>query len=199
MDDRKEAPHDRTSDDAASGKPPRANQLPVQIRWLTRSDMYDVLKIENSKFEHAWNEDDFLNALRQRNCIGMVAEDKGKVVGFMVYELHKEKLHLLDLVVDPEYRQRGVGRQMVERLVDKLTQQRRHSLDLVVEERNVDAQKFLKACGFKATRVEKEYFDDTGDDAYHMRFSVGRDKAITPENFAGRPRFTDEDFEPRER
>jgi hypothetical protein len=60
-------------------------------------------------------------------------------------------------------------------------------------------KRFLKACGFKAVGVEKEHFDDTGDDAYHMRFSVDRDKAIAPANFAEQPRFTDDDFEPRER
>jgi ribosomal-protein-alanine N-acetyltransferase len=199
MDDRKEAPHDRRSDDDASGKPSAENHLPVQIRWLIRRDMPEVLRVENTKFEHTWSEDDFLNALRQRNCIGMVAEDKGKIVGHMLYELHSDRLRLLNFVVDPEYRQRGVGRQMMDRLIEKLSQQRRHSVDLVVEERNVDAQKFLKACGFKATGVERGYFGDTGDDGYHMRFSVGREKAIAPGHFAGQPRFTDEDFEPRER
>ena len=44
------------------------------IRWMTRRDMVSVLEIENQCFEFAWSSDDFIRCLRQRNCIGMVAE-----------------------------------------------------------------------------------------------------------------------------
>jgi [ribosomal protein S18]-alanine N-acetyltransferase len=46
----------------------------VHVRWLIRRDMPAVLKIEDSSFEFPWREDDFIRALRQRNCIGMVAD-----------------------------------------------------------------------------------------------------------------------------
>ena len=39
----------------------------VQIRWLIRRDMTDVLQIEAGSFENAWTEEDFLCCLRQRN------------------------------------------------------------------------------------------------------------------------------------
>jgi ribosomal-protein-alanine N-acetyltransferase len=35
--------------------------------------------------------------MRQRNCIGMVAEDDAQLVGFMIYELHKTRLYILNL------------------------------------------------------------------------------------------------------
>ena len=70
--------------------------LKVQIRWLIRRDMPEVLEIERASFEHAWTEEDFLCCLRQRNCIGMVAEHDHEIVGFMIYELHKAKLRILN-------------------------------------------------------------------------------------------------------
>jgi ribosomal-protein-alanine N-acetyltransferase len=60
-------------------------QLPVHIRWMIRRDMPEVLHTEQGAFEYAWTEEDFLRCLRQRNCIGMVAEQGEKVVGFMIY------------------------------------------------------------------------------------------------------------------
>ena len=77
--------------------------LKVQIRWLIRRDMPEVLDIERQSFEFAWTEEDFLCCLRQRNCIGMVAEYNHRIVGFMIYELHKAKLHVLNFAVDPEF------------------------------------------------------------------------------------------------
>src|SRR5882672_12035331 len=85
----------------------------VQIRWMIRRDMPEVLKIEQESFEFNWTEEDFLACLRQRNCIGMVAEHDNHVVGFMIYELHKTKLHILNFAVAPEWRRIGIGTQMV--------------------------------------------------------------------------------------
>src|SRR5438045_6165199 len=79
-------------------------QVKVHIRWMIRRDMPEVLQTEQESFEYAWTEEDFLKCLRQRNCIGMVAEQGERVVGFMIYELHKAKLHILNFAVHPQYR-----------------------------------------------------------------------------------------------
>src|SRR5213595_1752032 len=89
-----------------------SRQLPVHIRWMIRRDMPEVLAIEQECFEFAWKEDDFICCLRQRNCIGMVAEASERVVGFMVYELHKHRLHVLNFAVSERFRRRAVGSQM---------------------------------------------------------------------------------------
>src|SRR5688572_2885179 len=94
--------------------------LQVHIRWMIRRDMADVLEIETSSFEFPWSEEDFIRCLRQRNCIGMVAERDDKVVGFMIYELHKTRLHVLNFAVGSCQRRQGVGGQMVGKLIGKL-------------------------------------------------------------------------------
>ena len=65
-------------------------EVRVHIRWMIRRDMPDVLEIERQDFEFPWIDEDFIRCLRQRNCIGMVAEHEDHVVGFMIYELHQE-------------------------------------------------------------------------------------------------------------
>ena len=49
-------------------------EVNVHIRWMIRRDMPEVLQIERTSFEYPWSEEDFIRCLRQRNCIGMVAE-----------------------------------------------------------------------------------------------------------------------------
>ena len=88
-------------------------QTRVHIRWMIRRDMPEVLAIEHASFEYPWCEEEFLRVLRQRNCIGMVAEYGERIVGFMIYELHRNKIHVLDFATHPEFRRRGVGRQMI--------------------------------------------------------------------------------------
>ena len=145
-------------------------ELEVHIRWMIRRDMADVLDIEASGFEFPWSEEDFIRCLRQRNCIGMVAEHDDKVVGFMIYELHKSRLHILNFAVAARYRRQGVGGHMVSKLVGKLSSQRRTRITLEVRETNLAAQLFFRSQSFRAVSVLREYYEDTPEDAYVMQF-----------------------------
>ena len=145
-------------------------KLRVHIRWMIRRDMGEVLQIEKGSFEFPWFEEDFVRCLRQRNCIGMVAEHGDRVVGFMIYELHKTRLHVLNFAVAPEYRRLGIGRQMIDKLVSKLSSQRRTRISLEVRETNLTAQLFFKQNQFRATAVLRDFYDDSTEDAYVMQF-----------------------------
>jgi len=150
--------------------------LDCQIRWLIRRDMDEVLAIERGSFQYPWTEEEFLCCLRQRNSIGTVAESGGKLAivhGFMIYELSKHTLRILNFAVSPDARRRGVGSQMVQRLIDKLAQQRRTTINLEVRETNVAAQLFFSKRGFRAVSVLKNYYDDTDEDAYLMQYRIG--------------------------
>ncbi|NOX54579.1 MAG: ribosomal protein S18-alanine N-acetyltransferase [Planctomycetes bacterium] len=143
-------------------------ELKVQIRWLIRRDLPEVLDIERASFEFAWTEEDFLCCLRQRNCIGMVAEYEDRIVGFMIYELHKSTLQILNFAVHPDFRRLKIGSQMIEKLVDKLCQQRRREIRLEVRETNLPAQLFFRSQGFRALAVLRNHYEDTDEDAYVM-------------------------------
>jgi ribosomal-protein-alanine N-acetyltransferase len=142
----------------------------LHIRWMIRRDMAEVLEIENESFEFPWSEEEFIRCLRQRNCIGMVADCDDKVVGFMVYELHKTRLHILNFAVGRDCRRKGIGRKMASKLVGKLSAQRRTRIVLEVRETNLDAQIFFRSQGFRAVNVLRDFYEDTTEDAYLMQF-----------------------------
>ena len=151
------------------------DQVRVHIRWMIRRDMPEVLQAEQASFDYSWSEEDFLRCLRQRNCIGMVAECGEKVVGFMIYELHKTKLHILNFAVHPSYRRHGVGAQMVAKLVSKLSSHRRTRITLEVRETNLAAQLFFRAQAFRAVRVLRGFYEDSGEDAFLMQYRLADD------------------------
>lgn len=162
----------------SSGKP-----MPVHIRWMIRRDMPEVLAIEQQSFEFPWCEEDFIRCLRQRNCIGMVAEHNERVVGFMIYELHKSRLHILNFSVHEQQRRRGIGGQMVKKLSAKLSPQRRSRIMLEIRETNLPAQLFFRSLGFRAVSVLRAFYDDTPEDAYLMqlRYSAAAHAAAESE------------------
>jgi ribosomal-protein-alanine N-acetyltransferase len=153
------------------------SKLRVHIRWMIRRDMPEVLDIERESFEFPWFEEDFIRCLRQRNCIGMVAEHSEHVVGFMIYELHKTRLHILNFAVAGDVRHRSVGTQMIEKLVGKLSSQRRTEISLEVRETNLGAQLFFRQSGFRATNVLRDFYDDSPEDAYVMQYCYKTEEA----------------------
>lgn len=147
-----------------------SSQSCVHIRWMIRRDMPSVLAIEEASFEFPWSEEEFIRCLRQRNCIGMVAERDDQVLGFMIYELHKNRLHLLNFSVDPTYRRNSIGTSMVQKLASKLSYDRRSRITLEVRETNLDAQLFFRQQGFRAVSVLRDFYEDTTEDAYLMQY-----------------------------
>jgi [ribosomal protein S18]-alanine N-acetyltransferase len=145
-------------------------EVRTHIRWMIRRDMPEVLAIEDGCFEFPWLDKDFIRCLRQRNCIGMVAEQDDRVVGFMIYELHKTHIHVLNFAVANRDRRRGIGRQMIAKLIAKLSLQRRSRILLEVRETNLAAQLFFRTSGFRAVSVLRNYYADTPEDAYIMQY-----------------------------
>lgn len=136
------------------------------LRWMNRRDMPEVLAIEGQCFDHPWSEAEFIRCLRQRNCIGMVVEHSDRVVGYMIYELHKNRLHLLSLAVAPACHRSGVGRMMVDKLRSKLSYDRRNRIMVEVRESNLDAHLFFRSFGFRAVSVIRDFYVDSAEDAY---------------------------------
>lgn len=140
------------------------------IRWMIRRDMEQVLAIEAESFEFPWSEDEFVRCLRKRNCIGIVAEWKDKVIGFAIYELHKTRLHLMSMAVAKEHRGFGAGKAIIDKLKAKIPLNQRRTITCEVHERNLDAQIFMKLMGFRAVNVLKNFYEDTDEDAYLFQF-----------------------------
>jgi ribosomal-protein-alanine N-acetyltransferase len=171
--------HDALTNSVSYPRSPASSALPVHIRWMIRRDMPEVLAIEQECFEFPWCEEDFIRCLRQRNCIGMVAEASERILGFMVYELQKHRLHILNFAVHERFRRRSVGTQMAKKLITKLSPgtpagvpSRRSRIMLEIRETNLPAQLFFRSLGFRAVSVLRQFYEDTPEDAYLMQYRV---------------------------
>lgn len=110
----------------------------VHIRWMTRAELPYVLDIERRSFPaHAWGEEAFLSELRKRTVIGMAAVREERVLGYVIYELHGDRMDVLNFAVHPFYRGQGVGSQMIGKLKAKLHSHRRGAIRLDAREQSL--------------------------------------------------------------
>lgn len=145
------------------------------VRWMIRRDMPMVLAIEEASFEFPWSYEEFIRCLR--HSIGMVAEMDDEVVGYAIYEIHRNRLHLLKIAVNPNLRRCGIGSMLMDNLAGKLySNLPPHRIMLKVRETNLDAQLFFKKLGYRAISVLRDFYEDTTEDAYLMEYRQQRRK-----------------------
>ena len=100
--------------------------------------------------------------LAEPNVVVLVAESNGRVIGYSyagVEGLDYMSLRgpagvLYDIVVDPAYRGRGVGRTLLEATLRELAARGAPRAVLSTAERNAPAQRLFERAGFRRTMIE---------------------------------------------
>lgn len=145
----------------------------IHIRWMIRKDLGRVLEIEDENSQLAspvgkWEEQDFLASMGDK--IGMVAEYQEEVIGFFVYSLQPDKIHVYNMSVGKEHENQGVGSLLIDVLKSKL---RSRELEIDIREYNLHAQLFLKKRGFLVAEVIPGWYEQPRqEDAYRFRYTV---------------------------
>lgn len=141
------------------------------LRFMMRRDLPEVMTIERASFDNPWTEEEMLAAMRAKNMIGVVACDDNRVLGFVVYALFKHHMEILNIAVDPARRRERIGGSLLNRLTERLSEQRRREIRLAVRETNLAAQLFFRANGFRATGILPRHFRND-EDAYQMCYRL---------------------------
>ena len=154
-------------------------KISVHIRWMNNKDIPKVLAIEEKNFEFPLSEKEIRDYFHQtnHNFIGMVAEFQNIIVGFMIYELDRTRIDILDFAVHLDFCRRGVGRQMTDYLIKKLHPQKRTKIFAEIRESNLTAQLFFRKMGFLAICIVHNPYEVCPDeDTYLMQYLLKKEE-----------------------
>ncbi|MFO0555076.1 MAG: GNAT family N-acetyltransferase [Polyangiaceae bacterium] len=105
--------------------------------------------------------------------------DAGKPAGFLSASRAADELHILSVAVEPSLRQLGLGRVLVERIVQHGRDTDMRLLFLEVRRSNTPAIRLYRRVGFVAVNVRARYYTDNDEDAVEMAFAIAPD-ALRP-------------------
>jgi ribosomal protein S18 acetylase RimI-like enzyme len=145
-----------TSDDVPQVLPMVAKICALHENWDTAK--YGFLPYPEQRYEK------WLTRLANSSdrSVFLVAEDEGKLGGFLVATVEREipiyrlqeYAFIHDIWVEPEYRQNGVARQMVMLCVERFQKMEIHQIRLDTTAVNEAARRLFASCGFRISTIE---------------------------------------------
>lgn len=139
----------------------------MEIRRLTYADLPAVVAIERRAFPAPWSLAMFVLELSKPAGICLVAAENEEITGYVICSRHDVVWHLMDIAVAPERRREGVGRLLVQALLDHLPGPY-EQVTLEVRPSNHAAIGLYEGFGFKTAGVRRRYYSDNGEDALIM-------------------------------
>jgi len=146
------------------------------------TDLDEVMEIEREAFPRPWSADLFKRELEHDwstillclEPLSAAPEGGERVVGFLIYWLVHDEVHVLNVATSPRERRRGAARILMEE-----TERRAHAtgasmITLEVRRSNTAALDLYRSFDFHAVGVRPNYYADEGEDAIVMTKELRR-------------------------
>jgi ribosomal-protein-alanine N-acetyltransferase len=145
-----------------------ASETALHLRRMKPSDLQEVMAIEKASFSYPWSYRFFLQELKVPCARSLLAVSNGKTLGYIIYWFLPSEVDIHNLAVSPVCRRRGIGRSLLQAVIDEARQNRCSRVTLEVRVSNQTAQKLYQSLGFVAQGIRKGYYSDNGEDAVAM-------------------------------
>ncbi|MEE8637755.1 MAG: ribosomal protein S18-alanine N-acetyltransferase [Candidatus Margulisiibacteriota bacterium] len=132
----------------------------MKISPLKEENIQDVVEIEDVSFSVPKKDSIF----RHDQNKYLVAEENGKIIGYIGTEEISGETHIINMAVAPGERGKGYGKRLIEAVLDD-----ENVFFLEVRASNNAARKLYEKYGFEKVGVRKNYYEDNGEDACIMR------------------------------
>ena len=145
----------------------------VVIGPMTPLHLPQVLEIERASYPCPWTQATFMRELNaSRIAVTIVAHQDDTVCGYIISWMILEVVHIGNVAVASEYRRQGIGRMMMEWLLEEGLQRGCTFSTLEVRRSNHAAQLMYQNLGFRAVACQKTYYLEPVEDAIVMLKSL---------------------------
>ncbi|WP_270886234.1 ribosomal protein S18-alanine N-acetyltransferase [Pedococcus sp. 5OH_020] len=143
------------------------------LRW---TDIEALSALETELFPaDAWLAKTWWSELagRPRRCYLVEEDESGALAGYAGVDLAGEVADIMTLAVAPSAQGRGVGRRLLEGLVERAAADHAAYVMLEVRADNEPARRLYGARGFGVLNVRRRYYQPGDVDALVMRLALG--------------------------
>ena len=152
----------------------------VTITRMSEHDLLEVVEIEEESGLSRWGWAAYYAELQGANRdLMLVARpadatiEAAPILGYIVARETAGELHINNVAVRSEYRRRGIGAALLNRVLQEARKRQAKAAFLEVRSANYAAQSLYEKCGFSAIARRANYYSEPREDAVVMTVVLG--------------------------
>lgn len=138
------------------------------LRVVTAEDLPVVQEIERQAFAHPWSAELLRRELTHEWSTILLAEEDGCILGFLIFWVVHDEVHILNVATRPEQRNRGIATAILAEALERGRKRNCTLATLEVRRSNAPALHIYERFGFRPVGVRPNYYVDEGEDAIVM-------------------------------
>ncbi len=149
----------------------------VSITGMTEHDLLEVVEIEENSGLSRWGWAAYYAELQGTNSnlmlVARVANTKQQqrshsLAGYVVARMGANELHINNVAVRENYRRRGIGRSLLDKILEAGKRAGVACAFLELRAGNDPALALYEKCGFRVTARRQKYYSEPAEDALVM-------------------------------
>ncbi len=133
-------------------------QIQLTPRLLQQDDLNIISQIENETNHFPWKYQHFSDCLKAGYKAWGFSIDNGEIIGFAIIQKVVDEAHLLNICVKKPYQGQGVGRKILDHVLNHANEHNFSLVILEVRRSNKRAQNLYLSMGFNEISVRKDYY-----------------------------------------
>lgn len=133
--------------------------------FIDKMKISDLELIKNnlkSDYDDFWSKEALEQELLNENRIYILAKDENtnEVLGFAGISIIFNEAELMNIVVKKNKRKHGIGKALLEKIINICIENNIEVIKLEVNENNISAKNLYKSCGFIQTGKRERYYNN---------------------------------------
>lgn len=137
----------------------------MKIVKMSAAHVPQVARLERLCFCDPWSEKSIASELQNPLSLWLVAQEDGRVLGYVGSQTVLDESDMMNVAVDPEFRRQGIARALIEALIAALAEGGSRCLRLEVRVSNESARSLYERMGFRKLGLRKNYYQNPREDA----------------------------------
>ena len=129
----------------------------LSLRPMQTDDLDAIMQIEPTIYSHPWTRGNFSDSLNS-GYSAWVLEQDNKMIGYALLMLVMDEAHLLNLSIAKPQQKRGLGRYLLEHMLNIAKTHKVTNMFLEVRPSNISAIALYENMGFSEMAVRRGYY-----------------------------------------
>ncbi len=144
------------------------------ISTLNPADLARAFEIEQASHAFPWTEKTLASNQGDR-YLNLKLEHQGKMAGFAIVQIVLDEATLFNIAIDPAFQRQGLGRELLQSVIEQLEPRNVFTLWLEVRASNRGAIALYDSFGFNEVSIRRNYYPAAQgrEDAIIMALPLG--------------------------